>query len=149
EARKQGLTQPLVGGSPLFNDNFLKNGGGAGGGTMLPPTFFSSFPDPKVQQFVSDFCPRAPAAHLPATAPDFSDVNVYNDVHLLAELIKQQGVTNRPDDLAQDREKIMQGLSRTRDWPGLGGTVGFNEDGDGLRPIYVLKIEAGQWQELK
>jgi branched-chain amino acid transport system substrate-binding protein len=70
-------------------------------------------------------------------------------VHLLAHLIIQTGVTNRPEDLAADRERLMRGLTQTKDWPGLDGPVGFNDDGDGLRPIYVLLAQNGQWTRLR
>ena len=145
EARRQGLRQMMVGGNPLFNDSFLKNGGPSVDGTIVPTTFYSGLPDPRVQEFVERFRERARAANLPITDPDFSDVHVYDDLHLLADIIRRARVTNRPQDLEQDRERIRQALSVTRDWPGLAGTVGFNEDGDGLRPVYVVKADGGRW----
>jgi branched-chain amino acid transport system substrate-binding protein len=145
EMRKQGLRQPMVGGSPLFNDSFLRHGGAAVKGTIVPTSFYSGLPDPRVQEWVARFRERARLATVPAIDPDFSDVNIYNCVYLLVDLIQRQGVTNRPEDLAADREKVMRGLAQTRAWPGLAGTTGFNEDGDGLRPVYVLKVHNGQW----
>jgi branched-chain amino acid transport system substrate-binding protein len=145
EARRQGLRQMMVGGNPLFNDSFLKNGGPAVDGTIVPTTFYSGLPEPKVQEFVGRFKERARAANLPITDPDFSDVHVYDDLHLLADIISREGVTNRPQNLEQDRERIRQALGATRNWPGLAGTVGFNEDGDGLRPVYVVKADGGRW----
>jgi branched-chain amino acid transport system substrate-binding protein len=148
EMRKQKLPQMLVGGSPLFNDSFLRHGGTAVNGTIVPTSFYSGLPDPQVQEWVARFRERARAATVPAVDPDFGDVNVYNCIYLLADLIQRLGVTNRPEDLAADREKIMRGLSQTKDWPGLAGTTGFNDDGDGLRPVYVLRAQDGHWVRL-
>ena len=145
EMRKQGFPQMMVGGSPLFNDSFLRHGGPAVNGTIVPTTFYSSLPDPQAQDWVARFRERARLATMPAVDPDFGDVNVYNCIYLLVDLIQSQGVTNRPEDLAADRERIRRGLSETRAFPGLAGTTGFNEDGDGLRPVYVLKAQDGQW----
>src|SRR4051794_36991277 len=113
EMRKQGFPQMLVGGSPLFNDSFLRHGGAAVNGTIVPTTFYSGLPDPQVQAWVMQFRERARLATVPAVDPDFSDVNVYNCIYLLVDLIERQGVTNRQEDLAADRERIRQGLSQT------------------------------------
>jgi branched-chain amino acid transport system substrate-binding protein len=145
EARRQGLSQPVVAGSPVFNDSFLRHGGSVVDGTIVPTTFYSGLPDKAVQEWVTRYRERARQALAPVIDPDFGDVNVYNTVHLLADLMLRVGVTNRVEDLAADRERLMRGLSQTKDWPGLGGTMGFNEDGDGLRPIYVLRAQSGQW----
>jgi branched-chain amino acid transport system substrate-binding protein len=147
--RRAGLSQPMVAGSPVFNDSFLRYGGALVDGTIVPTTFYSGLPDRRVQDWVTRFRDRARDALAPVIDPDFGDVNVYNTVHLLAHLIIQTGVTNRPEDLAADRERLMRGLTQTKDWPGLDGPVGFNDDGDGLRPIYVLLAQNGQWTRLR
>jgi branched-chain amino acid transport system substrate-binding protein len=146
--RRAGLVQPMVAGSPVFNDSFLRFGGSVVDGTIVPTTFYSGLPDRKVQDWVARFRDRARDALVPVIDPDFGDINVYNTVHLLAHLIVQTGVTNRPEDLTADRERLMRGLAETRAWPGLDGPMGFNEDGDGLRPVYALMAQDGQWVRL-
>jgi branched-chain amino acid transport system substrate-binding protein len=146
--RRAGLSQPMVAGSPVFNDSFLRYGGALVDGTIVPTTFYSGLPSRRVQDWVTRFRDRARDALAPVIDPDFGDVNVYNTVHLLAHLILQTGVTNRPEDLAADRERLMRGLTQTKDWQGLDGPMGFNEDGDGLRPVYVLMAHGGQWVRL-
>lgn len=147
-ARKAGLQQPMVAGSPVFNDNFLRFGGTMVDGTVVPTTFYSGLPDPRVQDWVARFRDRARDALATVIDPDFGDINVYNTVNLLAHLIATTGVTNRPEDLATDRERLMRGLAQTKDWPGLDGPMGFNDDGDGLRPVYALMAQNGQWVRL-
>jgi branched-chain amino acid transport system substrate-binding protein len=146
--RRAGLQQPMVAGSPVFNDSFLRYGGAVVDGTIVPTTFYSGLPARQVQDWVTRFRDRARDALAPVIDPDFGDVNVYNTVHLLAHLILQMGVTNRPEDLAADRERLRRGLAATKDWPGIDGPMGFNDDGDGLRPIYVLMAQGGQWVRL-
>lgn len=145
EVRRQGLPQPLVAGSPVFNDSFLRYGGATVEGTIVPTTFYSGLPDARVQDWVRRFRDRARDAIATVIDPDFGDVNVYNTVYLLADLMTRLHVSNRSEDLAADRVKLRDGLAQTRDFPALGGTMGFNEDGDGLRPVYVLKAQGGQW----
>jgi branched-chain amino acid transport system substrate-binding protein len=59
--------------------------------------------------------------------------------------MEKTGVTNNPGDVAQDREKIMKGLSTIKDFNGIVGPVSFNADGDATKPIFVAKIKDGRW----
>jgi branched-chain amino acid transport system substrate-binding protein len=148
EARRQGLRQPMVGGSPLMHENFARMTAEAGEGIVAPNTFDPALPDERVQRFVRKFADLARAAGLPTTA-EWVNVNVYDTVHLLVHLVKQRGVTNRPEDLARDRERIMQGLTETRAFPGLAGRFGFNKDGDGVKDIYVMMVKGGRWVQVE
>ena len=59
------------------------------------------------------------------------------------------GVTNRPEDLAKDREKIMKGLTETKAFPGVEGRVGFDKNGDGVVQVYVIEVRDGKWVEVE
>jgi len=144
EARRQGVRQPLVGGSPILAEIFPTAAGPAGEGTVAPCTFWPGLSGERVHAFVRTFRERARKAGLPPE-PDMFDANVYDEVYLLAHVIKTSGVTNRLENLAQDRDRIMQGLAATREFPGLAGKFGFDADGDGVKPIYVVKVAGGQW----
>jgi branched-chain amino acid transport system substrate-binding protein len=127
EARRQGVKQPLV---------------------VAPCTFWPGLPDERVQAFVRRFRERAQKVGLPPD-PDMFDANVFDEVYLLAHVIKTSGVTNRPEDLARDRDRIMQALAATREFPGLAGKFGFDADGDGVKPIYVVKVTGGRWASIE
>ena len=60
-------------------------------------------------------------------------------------VIEKMGVTNRPGDLAKDREKIMKGLSTIKDFRGIVGPVAFNNAGDGDKPVFIAEIKGGRW----
>jgi len=147
EVRRQGLKQPIVGGNPLMHENFAKNTGEAGEGVVAPTPWNPFLPEDRVQTFVKRFGERAQAAALPTT-PEMVNVNVYETVYLLKSLIERKGVTNRPDDLARDRERIMQGLTETTAFPGLAGKFGFNQDGDGVKDVYVMMVKGGRWVQV-
>lgn len=148
EARRQGLNQPMVGGNPLMHENFAKNTGEAGEGVVAPTPWSPSLPDERVQKFVRKFGDRAKAAGLPTT-PEMVNVNVYETVYLLADLVKKKGVTNAGgDSLARDRELIMQGLGEVKAVQGLAGKFGFNKDGDGVKDVYVMMVKNGRWTQV-
>jgi len=147
EFRRQGLRQPITGGNPLMHENFAKNTGEAGEGVVAPSAFNPFSPDPRVQGFVKKFTEKAQAAGVPGN-PEFVNVNVYDTVYLLKSIIERKGVTNRPDDLAKDRERIMQGLTETTSVQGLAGKFGFNKDGDGVKDMYVMMVKGGRWTQV-
>ncbi len=146
EFRRQGLRQPITGGNPLMHENFAKNTGEAGEGVVAPSAFNPFVPDPRVQGFVKKFMEKAQAAGVPGI-PEFVNVNVYDAVYLLKSVAEHKGVTNRPDDLARDRERIMQGLTETTSFQGLAGKFGFNKDGDGVKDMYVMMVKGGRWTQ--
>jgi len=148
EARRQGVRLPMVGGNPMMHELFLKLAGEAGEGTMAPSFFWADSPDPRVQNLVKRFAAKATAAGLPPTIEMIS-VNTYDAVHLLADVIVKTGVTNRPEDLAADRERIMKGLAATKDWPAVAGRHSFNQDGDGMKDIYVFVVKGGKWVRIE
>jgi branched-chain amino acid transport system substrate-binding protein len=142
EMRRQGLTQNIVGGSPLIHENFPKVGGKAANGTFAPSTFHYSIAPTR---FVSEFSKRAKAKGFDIPEPIMYDVNVYDSFYFIKDAIERMGVTNRPEDLAKDREKIMKGLTNIKDFRGIVGPVAFNKVGDGHKPIYVAVIQDGVW----
>jgi len=96
---------------------------------------------------VVNFAERAQAAGLPTT-PEMANVNVYETIYVLKDLVARKGVSNRPDALAKDRERIMQGLTETTSFQGLAGKFGFNKDGDGVKDMYVMMVKGGRWTQV-
>jgi branched-chain amino acid transport system substrate-binding protein len=147
EARRQGVRQPVVGGNPLMHELFPQQGGDAVEGTIVPSFFWVGSPEPRVQALVRKFAQKAQPAGLPATI-EMINVNTYDAMHLVADIMRKQTISNKPEDLAADREKIMKALTATKDWPGVAGKLGFNEDGDGVKDIYVFMVKGGKWTKL-
>ncbi len=142
EMRRQGLKQPVVGGSPFINEYFPKQGGPDVEGTVAPCTFHHSIAPKK---FVEEFVKRAKAKGFDPPEPVMYDANVYDTIHFLKHVMEKMGVTNNPADLAKDRELVMKGLSTIKDFKGIVGPVAFNEDGDADKPIFVAEIKGGAW----
>ncbi len=139
EARRQGVTQPIVGAAPIVNEFLIKQGGKAAEGIMAPTTFWPQMPG-VVQRFVRDFYKRANNVY-----PTIQDAHVYDNIYLLTHIIETMGVTNKLGDLERDREKIMIGLTNTKAFPGIEGNVGFDKNGDGVVQVYVIEVRNGRW----
>ncbi len=142
ELRRQGLKQPLVGGSPFINEYFPKRGGKEAEGTFAPCTFHHSIAPTR---FVDEFTKRAIAKKFDPPEPIMYDNNVYDAIYFIKYAIEKMGVTNKSGDLAQDREKIMKGLNDIKDFRGIVGPVAFNAAGDGDKPVFVAEIKGGRW----
>lgn len=146
EARRQGLNQPMVGGNPLMHSLFPVRAGKAGEGTFTSSEFYHWMPKPRVQKFTKEFVKRAKAKGFDPPYPLQFDVSVYDSTHMLAHVMKEKGITNRPGDLARDRELIMRGLNELKDFPGLATALSFDQKtGDAARQIYVVKAQGGEW----
>ncbi len=145
EARRQGLNQPMVGGNPLMSLQFPRKGGKAAQGVFTSSEFYYWMEEPKVQKFTKEFINRAKAKGIDPPEPLQFDVNVYDAIYMLAHVIKQNGITNKPADLARDRELIMKGLTDLKDFPGLASKIRFNDKGDAVRDVYVVKAQGDEW----
>ena len=145
EARRQGVNQPMVGGNPLMSLQFPRKGGKAAEGVFTSSEFYYWMEKPKVQKFTKEFIKRAKAKGIDPPEPLQFDVNVYDSIYMLAYVAKQNGITNKPEDLARDRELIMKGLTGLTDFQGLASNIKFNDKGDAVRDVYVVKAQGGEW----
>jgi branched-chain amino acid transport system substrate-binding protein len=74
------------------------------------------------------------------------DANIYEIVSIYIDAIKSAGVSGKPEDLEADRTKIRDYMAKLVGFPGLGGPIGFNDDGDAIKAFYILQGENGSWQ---
>jgi len=143
EIRKQGMKQPIVGALGMSEPRFLEIAGAAADGTTVVNPFWPDDPDPKVHAWVVEYEKRA------KVAPGNTAALMYDTIMLTKGCIEKSGVTNKPDDLAADRERIKDCLTQAKNVPGIAGPMSFNADGDAqLRPT-VLVAKGGKWQALK
>ncbi len=142
EARKQGLSQPLLADLPVTSAEYIKLGGEAVEGTYAPTDFWAENPDPKVREFVKKFKqeygqdknPNTPAA------------SMYDTIYITRYLVGKAGLSGKPDDLQKDREKIRDGWANLRDYPGEAtGKTTIDKNGDAVKDYHALMVKGGQW----
>ena len=128
QARDRGITVPLLGGDGWDSAQLY-----AIGGTALNGSFFSNHyspfdTDPKVQKFVNDY----KALY---TTPDALAATAYDAAHIMFDAIKRANST--------DGTAIRNALAATNAFPGVTGTVTFNENRDAVKPIIMIEIKDG------
>lgn len=146
EARRQGLKQPFMSTAPIMEGEVPELGGQAVMGTFSGTIWHLSLASEDSKKFIAAYEKRAKTMYAsPYTAtPDYYPVNAYDAVFMIVEAIQKTGVTNKPDALAGDREKIMQYFTKLNDFKGV-ASRGFNEDGDGIKDVHVFEIKGGHW----
>jgi branched-chain amino acid transport system substrate-binding protein len=59
--------------------------------------------------------------------------------------IEKSGVTNKPGDLASDRDKLRGCLAGMKKFPGVAGEITMDEHGDGAGSSAILKVVGGKY----
>lgn len=143
EIRKQGLKQPIVGALGMADTKFLEIAGPAAEGVMAVMPFWPDNPEPRVRKWVEEFRLRA------KTTPGNTDALIYDTLFIAKLCIESSGVTNRPEDLATDRDRIRGCLEKIKDYPGIVGATTFNAEGDAVLAPVPLRARGGRWEYLK
>ena len=110
-----------------------------------PPSSITGWQRRACRNLLKSIVNRAKKKNFDPPEPLQFDVNVYDSVYMLAHVMKTQGVTNKPADLAKDRELIMKGLSDLKGFKGLASDITFDKNGDAIKKVYVVKAQNGQW----
>lgn len=144
EMTKQGLNLPVIGGSCLATDDFIRIGGKGTEGAIVTSAAWNDDPRPEVQSFVSKYKQKSGGK-----LPNYGGTRNYDNVYLMKMMIEKMGVTNDPAKLAEDRDKIRKGLAELKDYQGIAGLTKFDEEGDGAGESTVLIVEKGKFVKVK
>jgi len=129
QARDKGITVPLVGGDGWDSVQLYQIGGTALNGSYFTNHYSPYDTDPKVQKFVNDYKARY------STVPDALAATAYDAARIMFDAIKRSKSLSGPD--------IRDALAATKDFPGVTGTVTFNEHRDAVKPIVMIEIKDG------
>jgi len=146
EMKRQGVIKPVVGSTQLISSAILKAAPEIP--IVAPATFYASMAGDKPEKFVKELTPilRKISGLPPEIEPSMYDANIYEIGSIYIEAIKKAGVTGKPEDLEADRTKIRDYMAKLAGFAGLGGPIGFNEDGDAIKAFYIVQGQNGSWQ---
>jgi branched-chain amino acid transport system substrate-binding protein len=129
QARDRGITVPLVGGDGWDSVQLYAIGGKALNGSYFTNHYSPYDTDPKVQKFVNDYKTRY------GNVPDALAATAYDAARIMFDAIKRSKSLGGND--------IREALVATKDFPGVTGTVTFNENRDAVKPIVMIEIKDG------
>ena len=129
QARDKGITVPLIGGDGWDSAQLYQIGGTALNGSYFTNHYSPYDTDPKVQKFVNDYKSRY------NTVPDALAATAYDAARIMFDAIKRSKSLSGTD--------IRDALAATKEFPGVTGTVTFNEHRDAVKPIVMIEIKDG------
>ena len=150
EARRQRMSQPFMSTAPVHEGDLPQKGGKAVEGTFSGSCWSPQLDTPESKAFVEAYGKTQKKMFTSefTETPDYYPVFAYDAVFMIVEAVKKMGVTNKPEELVQDREKIMNYLAKLRDFKGV-ASKGFDEMGDGIKDVLVDEIKGGRWVLIK
>jgi len=143
ECKKQNLNVPMVGGLDCMAQDFVRVGGSATDGVWVAHSYWQNNPAPKFQEFM-----KKAKAVLKDKEPGLNAARYYDDAMINYHLMKETGVTNKPEDLESNREKIRKGWETLQGFPGVEGEITMNKDGDGEKTTYFFVIKDGKYERI-
>jgi branched-chain amino acid transport system substrate-binding protein len=129
QARDKGITVPLIGGDGWDSEQLYKIGGTALNGSYFTNHYSPYDTDPRVVKFVDDYKKRY------NSIPDALAATAYDAANIMFDAIKRSKSLSGPD--------IRDALAATKAFPGVTGTVTFNEQRDAVKPIVMIEIKPG------
>lgn len=129
QARDKSLNVPMVGGDGWDSPSLYQIGGAALDGSYFTNHYSPNDTDARVQKFVKDY------QSLYGTVPDALAATGYDAALIMFDAIRRAS--------SLEGAAIRDALAATRNFPGVTGTVTFNENRDAVKPIMMIKIEPG------
>lgn len=129
QARDKGITVPLIGGDGWDSTQLYAIGGSALNGSYFTNHYSPYDTDPRVQKFVNDYKSRY------GNVPDALAATAYDAAHIMFDAIKRSTSLDGP--------AIRDALAATKAYPGVTGTVTFNQNRDAVKPIVMIEIKDG------
>lgn len=144
EARKQGLRQPFLAGACTGSPEFARLVGKDGEGSIIGSAGWVDDPRPRNVAFLKKFMERSGGKK-----SNYGGMRAYDNVYIMKFVIEKAGVTNRPEDLEADRERIRKGWATlVKDFDGITGLTIINAERDGGGKSTVLTVKDGAFVKL-
>ena len=78
------------------------------------------------------------------TSRDSVNQDWYDTAMATMEIARDAGITSETP-LEEAREAIRAGWAGLEDYEGVSGTTSIDEEGEGLKEVFVFEIEDGEW----
>jgi branched-chain amino acid transport system substrate-binding protein len=130
QAKKLGLTVPLMGGDGWDSPKLTEIGGEAINGSYYSNHFSVEDPSPAIQKFVSEYKARHGAV------PDALGGLGYDAARVLIDAMKRANTT--------DPAKLRDAIADTKDFAGVSGKITIDKDRNAVKSAVVLQVKDGK-----
>jgi branched-chain amino acid transport system substrate-binding protein len=132
QAKKLGLTVPLLGGDGWDSPRLIEIGGKDLEGSFFSNHYSVDDPSPAIQKFVADYKTRYGAT------PDALAGLAFDSANILFDAMRRANSTEGP--------KVRDALAATKEFPGVTGKITIDEHRNAVKPAVVLEIKGGALQ---
>ena len=148
EMKRQGVTIPAIGGAPIFSQVLTTEGGDAVEGWFTAGVFWLDNPEPKIQEWVGKIRERHRAAFPNNADPILDSATWYDTAMITVDIARKAGIT-ADTPLDEARTKIRDGWAALKDYPGMSGRTSIDEEGEGVKEVYVMEVKGGKFTRVQ
>lgn len=130
QARKLGLTVPLLGGDGWDSVKLGEIAGEAINGCFYSNHYSQDDPAPRVQDFIKKYTEKH------QQTPDALAALGYDTARVVFEAIQRAGSTDGPALAAE--------LAKTKDFDGVTGKISIDADRNAIKPAVILEMQGGK-----
>ena len=132
QARELGIKVVLMGGDGWDSEKLFELGGEAIEGSFVSNHYSPEDPSPQVQNFISKYKVKF------SGVPDSLAALGYDAANVAIEAMKRAPDLSGP--------ALRDELAKTKDFPGVAGTISMNERRDAVKPAVVLLVKDGKFK---
>jgi branched-chain amino acid transport system substrate-binding protein len=130
QARKLGVTVPLLGGDGWDSAKLGEIAGEAINGCFYSNHYSQDDPSPRVQEFISKYKDKH------QQTPDALAALGYDTARVVFEAIQRAGST--------DGSAVAAELAKTKDFDGVTGKISIDADRNAIKPAVILEMQGGK-----
>ncbi len=134
QAREQGIEAQILGADGFYSPILLELGAESVEGAIFTAGFYEGDATPEVVNFVTKYREKF------GDTPDMFAAQAYDAAKVVLNAITKGGA---------DPAAIRDVVAATVDFPGITGNTSFDEDGDVLKDILILKVEGGYFTRIR
>ena len=135
QARRLGIDAPFLGTDGWDSAEFLKVGGQAVNNCYFASHFSSEHASDKVKVFNDAYNAKFQSSPPPLAAL------TYDSIWLLADALKRSG--------SAEPAALRDAIAATRDFPGVTGSISFDQSRDPKKPGIVIRVQDGKFTYLE
>ncbi len=132
QAKELGLKVTLMGGDGWDSEKLFELGGAAVEGSYVSNHYSSDDPSPRVQEFIKRYQAKF------GSAPDSLAALGYDSARVVIDALKRAPDLSGP--------AVRDEIAKTKDFPGVAGTITLDDKRNPVKPAVVLKVEGGKFK---
>ena len=132
QAKELGLKVTLMGGDGWDSEKLFELGGAAVDGSYVSNHYSSDDPSPRVQEFIKRYQAKF------GSSPDSLAALGYDSARVVIDALKRAPDMSGP--------ALRDEIAKTRDFPGVAGTITLDANRNPVKPAVVLKVEGGKFK---